>query len=155
VILTLIHPFDYLYWLFGEWRRIQALVARVPALDTPAGEDWADVGIAFTNGVLGHVHVDYLQRPPVHRLTVVGESGRALWDYHSGELRCWPADGDSIVHRVPDGFERNTMYLDAMAHFLACVRDRSEPQVPLRDGAAALRMALEARRSAASGEAHA
>lgn len=155
VLLTLIHPLDYLYWLFGEWRRLQAMVARVPSLDTPAGEDWSDVNIEFTSGVLGHVHLDYIQRPPVHRLSVVGDMGRVLWDYHSGELRCWALEGESVVHRVPEGFERNHMFLNAMEHFLACVRDRTEPRVPIGDGAAVLKMALDARRSATSEASHA
>jgi hypothetical protein len=57
-------------------------------------------------------------------------------------------EGGPDVERVPEGYERNTMFLDAMRHFLACVRDRSRPSVPLEDGAEVLRMALEARRSA-------
>jgi predicted dehydrogenase len=92
-ILTLIHPLDYMYRLFGEWRRIQSMVAAVPSLDTPAGEDWSNINIEFANGVLAHVHVDYLQRPAVHRLSVVGESGRAVCDYNSGELSWQPAEG--------------------------------------------------------------
>jgi predicted dehydrogenase len=154
-ILTLIHPLDYLYRLFGEWRRIQAMVARVPSLGTPAGEDWGDMSIEFTNGVLGYIHVDYLQRPPVHRLSVVGDAGRVTCDYHAGVMKWWPAEGAAIVRRVPVAFERNTMFLDAMEHFLDCIRDRTEPRVPLADGAAALKMALEARRVASLETSHA
>jgi predicted dehydrogenase len=147
-ILTLIHPLDYLYLLFGDWRRIQAMVARVPALDTPAGEDWSNVNIEFANGVLAHVHVDYLERPAVHRLSVVGDAGRVVCDYEAGELYLRQTQGEAIISRVNVGFERNAMFLDAMGHFLACVRDRTDPRVPLADGAAVLRMALEARRVA-------
>jgi predicted dehydrogenase len=154
-ILTLIHPLDYMYLLFGGWRRIQAMTARVPALDTPAGEDWGNINIEFTNGVLAQVHVDYLQRPAVHRLTVVGETGRAICDFSAGELLMWPADGAPVVRRVDAGFERNTMFQEAMRHFLDCIGDRSEPRVPLADGAAVLRMALEARRAAVPEEIHA
>jgi NAD(P)-dependent dehydrogenase (short-subunit alcohol dehydrogenase family)/predicted dehydrogenase len=150
-ILTLIHPLDYLYRLFGEWRRIQSMVAAVRALDTPAGEDWSNINIEFANGVLAHVHVDYLQRPAVHRLSVLGEAGRAVCDYNSGELSWQPAQGEITMHRVQAGFKRNTMFLDAMEHFLDCVRDRTEPRVPLADGATVLRMALEARRVNSSG----
>src|SRR5262249_33855780 len=121
-ILTLIHPLDYLYLLFGEWRRIQAMVAAVPSLDTPAGEDWSNSNIEFSNGVLAHVHVDYLQRPAVHRLSVLGEVGRAICDYNSGELIWQPAQGEATIRRVHAGFERNTMFLDAMEHFLHCFR---------------------------------
>ena len=59
-ILTLAHPFDYLHALFGEWGKVQTMVARVPSLDMPAGEDWVDVNIKFSSGVIAHAHVDYL-----------------------------------------------------------------------------------------------
>jgi len=144
-ILTLSHPLDYLYALFGEWRRIQALVRRVSFLDTPAGEDWSDINVEFANGVVAHAHVDYVQRPPIHQLSVVGDRGRAICDFNAGELRCWVGEGETIVRRTPDGFDRNTMFRDAVRHFLACVKERSEPQIPLADGVAVLKMALEAR----------
>lgn len=149
-ILTLIHPMDYLYMLFGEWRRIQAMSSAAPVLDTSAAEDWSNINIEFASGVLAQVHVDYLQRPAVHRLSVVGESGRAVCDYNSGELTWQPAQGEAIRRRVPPAFERNTMFLAAMEHFLNCVTTRTEPQVALADGATVLNMALEARRSASS-----
>jgi predicted dehydrogenase len=130
------------------------MTARVPALDTPAGEDWANVNIEFENGVLAQVHLDYIQRPAVHSLTVVGEAGRAVCDYSAGELHVWPADGVAVVRRVDAGFERNTMFLSAMRHFLDCVRSRREPQVALAEGVAVLRMAMEARRAAFPEAAH-
>jgi predicted dehydrogenase len=147
-ILTLIHPLDYLYMLFGKPRKIQAMATRVPSLGTPSGEDWSYINVAFVNGVLAHVHVDYLQRPPVHRLSVVGEAGRAMCDFNAGELIWQPVEGEAKVRRVHEGFERNTLFLDAMKHFLDCVRDRTEPRGSLADGQAVLMMALEARRAA-------
>jgi len=154
-ILTLIHPLDYLYRLFGNWRRVHAMVSRVHSLGTPAGEDWADIGIAFSNGVLARAHVDYLQRPPVHCLSVVGDEGRVVCDFQAGELRWWPAGRDAVIHRVPAAFDRNMMFFDAMRHFLSCVSDRSEPRVTLSDGISVLELALEARRAAASETSHA
>jgi len=49
---------------------------------------------------------------------------------------------------VPAGFERNTMFLEEMRHFLAVVRGEEEPLCPLADGVAALRIALGALTSA-------
>jgi NAD(P)-dependent dehydrogenase (short-subunit alcohol dehydrogenase family)/predicted dehydrogenase len=149
-ILTLIHPLDYLYMLFGESRRIQAMATAAPSLDTSAGEDCSNINIEFANGVLAHVHVDYLQRPAVHRLSVLGDAGRAVCDYNSGDLTWQPVEGEVTSRRVPAAFERNSMFLGAMEHFLDCVADRAEPRVPLADGATVLDMALEARRSASS-----
>lgn len=148
VLLTLIHPLDYLYWLFGPWKRVQAMVRGVPSLQTPAGEDWADVNVEFTDGVQAHVHLDYVQQPKVHRLTVIGEEGSVLCDFETGQLHWSQMRSEGVVQAAPPGFERNTMFLDAMTHFLACVRDRIEPQVPLADGAAVVRMVLEAKQAA-------
>ncbi len=149
-ILTLIHPLDYLYMLFGEWRRVQAMTTAAPSLNT-SGEDWSNINIEFANGVLAQVHIDYLQRPAVHRLSVVGEAGRAVCDYNSGELSWQPAEGDVIIRRVPATFDRNTMFIGAMEHFLNCVANRIEPQASLADAATVLKMALEARRYASMG----
>ena len=75
VVLTLIHPLDYLFWFFGDAQRVTGITRSVPALNTPAGEDWANVLLEFSpSGVVGHVHLDYWQRPAVHRLRV-GRSG--------------------------------------------------------------------------------
>ncbi len=154
-ILTLIHPLDYSYALFGEWRRIEAMIARAPSLETPAGEDWSDILIEFSNGVLAKVHVDYLQNPAVHRLSVVGEKGRVACDLNAGELSLQLSGAEAKVYKVPEGFERNVMFLDAMRHFLHCIGERAETRIPLADGAAVLRMALEARRSASRRALHA
>lgn len=173
VVLTLIHPLDYLYWLFGAAERVQASTRAIPSLQTPAGEDWAEITIEFGSGVVGQVHLDYLQRPAVHRLTVWGDRGRAEWDYHAGTLR-WEllpaadrgdAQGDGLtdgnsnggssalepvteVEHVPAGFDRNAMFLDEMRHFLQCVENRQPTAIPLSDGIAVLEMALAAKRSA-------
>jgi len=158
VVLTLVHPLDYLYWLFGPAERVQASTRSIPSLQTPAGEDWAEITIEFRSGVIGEVHLDYLQRPAVHRLTVWGERGRAEWDYHAGTLR-WQtlaggagtgerAEMEETIERVPTGFDRNTMFVDEMRHFLQCVETRQTPAIPLSDGLAVLEMALAAKRSA-------
>jgi predicted dehydrogenase len=154
VILTLIHPLDYLYWLFGQWNRVQAVTAKVPSLDTAASEDWSDVIIEFANGVVGTVHVDYLQRPAVHRLRVVGDAGHILWDDHAGALTWTTTDNQATRYSVPSDFERNTMYLEAMRHFLECVTSRRVPRVPLADGVTVLQMALDARQAARPGDVH-
>ncbi|MNC90929.1 hypothetical protein D3C83_70880 [compost metagenome] len=49
------------------------------------------------------------------------------------------------------GFERNQLFLDEMAHFVACTRGEAQPMVSIRDGAASLRIALAARDSIETG----
>jgi predicted dehydrogenase len=145
VVLTLVHPLDYLYWIFGPALDITARCMRVPFLETPSGEDWADVTMRFKGGGLAHVHLDYIQRPPVHKVKIVGELGRAECDFVAGTLSFLVANGERRVSRVPENFERNSMFVDSMRHFLSCVSDRSVPPlIPLSDGEEVLRMVLTA-----------
>jgi predicted dehydrogenase len=49
------------------------------------------------------------------------------------------------------GFERNTLFLDQMRHFLAVARGEMLPRCTLEDGIRALQLALAAHRSASQG----
>ncbi len=145
VVLTLIHPLDYLYWLFGPVADVQATIRSVPSLQTAAGDDWAEITLQFASGVVGQVHLDYLQKPPVHTLSVWGDAGRVLWNYHAGSLTWETPDGRSEVELVPSGFERNTMFVDEMSHFLQAAASGKPSSIPLEDGIAVLDIALKAK----------
>ncbi len=157
VIRTLTHPLDYARWLAGEVTEVQALNGHVSPLEIDV-EDVAEIGLRFASGAIGGVHVNYVQRPPVHRLEIVGTQGTLRWDN---------VDGVLVFHRVaqpfgtsnanppapvmeqfapPEGFERNVMFIEQMKHFLAVARGETGPVCTLQDGIRALEMALEARR---------
>ncbi|REK10847.1 MAG: gfo/Idh/MocA family oxidoreductase [Planctomycetota bacterium] len=148
VVLTLIHPLDYLYWMFGPVGRVQAEIRDVPSLQTAAGDDWAEITLKFDSGVVGQVHLDYVQRPPVHRLWVWGDRGRATWDFHAGSLEWQTPEGEIETERVPEGFERNSMFVDEMQHFLKAIEEGKPSRIPLADGIAVLDIAERAKQSA-------
>ena len=50
-------------------------------------------------------------------------------------------------YSVPEGFNRNDMFLDEMAHFLDVVNGEAEPVCTLDDGRKALKLALAAHES--------
>ena len=148
VVLTLIHPLDYIHWLFGPTREVQATIRSVPALQTAAGDDWAEITLTLSSGVVANVHLDYVQKPPVHRLVVWGDSGRAAWDFHAGTLEWLSTEGARQVEQVPAGFERNTMFVDEMRHFLSAAQHGRPSDIPLEDGIAVLDVALRAKAAA-------
>ena len=125
-------------------------------------EDVAEISLRFANGAIGGVHVNYVQRPPVHRLEIVGTQGTLRWDNADGVLHFyrmpqpfgeWSANPpEPILERFspPDGFERNTMFVEQMKHFIAVVNGEVEPVCTLKDGVRALEMALEARGESSS-----
>ena len=156
VIRTLTHPLDYARWLAGEVTEVCAISGHISPLEIDT-EDVAEIGLRFANGAIGGVHVNYVQRPPVHRLEIVGAKGTLRWDNADGILHFYkmPQPFGDINANPPapvmeqfapaEGFERNVMFVDQMKHFIAVVRGEAEPVCTLNDGIRALEMALEAR----------
>jgi predicted dehydrogenase len=147
-ILTLIHPLDYLYWLFGPVRDVHASVNKAAVLETDVNDDIADVTLEFESGATGHIHLDFLQDPAAHTLSMMTDRGRLALDFTAGTLEWRPYGGSSTVEQVPAGYERNAMFVDELRHFLERVEDRKSSDVPLADGIAVLEIALKAKADA-------
>ncbi len=151
VILTLCHPLDYLRWLLGEVTGLWAFIGQESDLELEV-EDNAEIGLRFAGGGLGTVHLDYNQRPPAHRLEIIGTRGTIRWDNADGAACLWREDSSAWdVILPPDGFERNDLFRAQMRHFLAVTRGEEAPRCTLDDGIRALELALAAHRSAREG----
>lgn len=149
-LLTLCHPFDYLRFLLGEAESVQAMAGQRSGLGLDV-EDVAHVVVRFASGALGAVSLDYVARPPTHRLEIVGQHGIVEWADGDGVARLLGRDGRVRNATPPRGFSRNEMFVEEMAHFLRCLAGRETPACTLADGERALRMALAARESAEAG----
>ncbi len=150
VVLTLSHPLDYLRWLLGDVASLWAFAGHYSDLEV-AVDDLAEIGLRFAGGALGGLHLNYIQRPPVHRLEICGEGGTILWDNADGAARLFRAGASQWqVFPAPDGFERNDLFLAELRHFIAVARGEEPPICTLADGAAALQLALAVHASAAS-----
>src|SRR5829696_897160 len=162
VIVTLTHPLDYLRYLLGEVDSLWSFNGHVSPLEVEV-EDVAEIGLKFANGAVGGVHVNYFQRPPVHRLEMVGTKGTLRWDNADGILYFYqmPASFGSfsdippapVIERFspPEGFERNQLFIAQTRHFLEIVRGEAEPVCQLDDGVMALHLALAAYESQKTG----
>jgi predicted dehydrogenase len=161
VIRTLTHPLDYLRYLIGEVESLWSFNGHVSPLDVDV-EDVAEIGLSFVGGAVGGVHLNYFQRPPVHRLEIVGMNGTLRWDNADGILHFFkmPAAFGTFseeppapiveMFAPPEGFERNHLFVAQTRHFVEVVRGEAEPRCTLEDGIQALRLALAAKESAAS-----
>lgn len=150
VVLTLSHPLDYLRFLVGEISELWAFTSR-QGLDLQV-EDSAEIGLRFFNGVIGSLHLDYIQRPPEHHLQITGTKSSLRWDNRDGSLDLYHYDTQTWEKFTPPAdFERNTMFLDEMSHFIKLVQGGSESYCSLQDGKQALRLALAALQSAREG----
>ena len=164
VIVTLTHPLDYLRYLIGEIESLWSFNGHISPLELDV-EDVAEIGLRFRNGAVGGVQVNYFQRPPVHRLEIVGTNGTLRWDNADGILHLYKMSasfGSYSDHPPapvmetfppPEGFERNQLFVAQTRHFLETVRGEAEPVCTLEDGIQALRLALAAKQSAAARQA--
>lgn len=162
-IVTLTHPLDYLHYLLGDIESLWSFNGHISPLEIDV-EDVAEIGLKFRNSAIGGVHVNYFQRPPVHRLEIVGTDGTLRWDNADGILQFYksPASFGSYSDNPPapiiesfsppEGFERNQLFVAQTRHFIEVVRGVSEPICTLEDGIQALRMALAAYRSQETGK---
>jgi len=151
VILTLSHPLDYLRWLLGDVEALWAFSNQIDELEIDV-DSIADVGLRFANGALGTVHLNYMQRPYSHQVEIVGTQGMIRLDISEDSLRVYKvSSGEWEVYSTPDGFERNTMFEDQMAHFMAVMPGVEQPFCTLDDGIWAQKLAMAAHESVRTG----
>ncbi len=152
VVLTLTHPLDYLRMLLGEVSALWAFAGQLSNLELDV-EDTAEIGLQFASGVIGSVHLDYVQRPPRHQLEIVGTLGTIRWDFADGDVHVYHPEQDSWeLYPAPHGFERNDLFLAQMHHFREVVKGTTEPACSLEDGMRAQELALATLQSAESGQ---
>ena len=158
VIGTLTHPIDYMRYILGEIDEMVSLQGHVSPLELSGVEDVGEMGIKFKSGAIGAVHVNYFQRPPDHRLEIVGTKGTLRWNNADGTLHhynmpdefgTWSANPAAPIHTkypLPADFERNHLFVEQMAHFLEVVQGNAEPRCSLDDGVRAVELVMIAMR---------
>ena len=163
VVVTLTHPLDYLRFIIGEVESLWSFNGHISPLDVDV-EDIAEIGLKFKNGTIGGVHLNYIQRPPIHKLEIVGTNGTLRWDNADGLLHFhrMPAPFGSFSDvppapviesfSPPVAFDRNQLFVAQTRHFIEMVRGEKEPTCTLDDGTRALEMALAAKWSQAQQE---
>lgn len=153
VTLTQIHDYDLADALFGPAIAVQAVGGARSSLAIPV--DDVMNSLCEHRSAQGPVTVslsqNLVQRTPERRLRVIGEGGEVSVDLLKGRLDATRADGRRVRHDFRAS-ARNTMFLDAMRHFIDAVAHRAQTDIPIATGARVLRTALAARRAATTGE---
>lgn len=140
VIRTLCHPLDYMRWLFGEVALLSSFHLPVKALEVET-EGVAEIGMKYKNGVIGSVHINYIERPGRHTLEIVGDAGQIKWDNSDGAVQLYSAAIDAwTTYPAPEDFERNDLFIAEMKNFLAHVYNNEPSACTLEDGIAAQRL---------------
>jgi len=134
VILTLSHPIDYLKWIFGPVSSVWAYHRAINHLEIDV-EGSAEIGLAFSIGVIGSVHVNYIQCPGRHDLEIVGDKGTIKWDNSDGIVHLFQSETNQWESfSPPSGFERNDLFVAEMKNFINVIQKNALPVCSLEDG---------------------
>jgi predicted dehydrogenase len=149
VLLTQIHDFDYLGWLFGWPRRLFCVGGKLSNLEIDVEDTASTLMECEVAGrtVPIHLHQDYLTNPGERSCDVVGESGKISANLAGGILQVWTGDGKLASQERFDMIDRNQIFLEELKHFLACLEGTETSRVTAREGARSLQVALAARES--------
>lgn len=153
-LLELSHEIDLLCWLGGAVTGVTARLTGLGDLEMDA-EDSADLLLDFKDQLSGALHMDMLQRTPVRTCKAVGTTGTLLWDGIQREARSYRVkDGKGAWDVVYSGRDSapDTMYMEQLKHFLACIAGGGWPLVGGEDGLRVVEIVAAARRSARDGQ---
>ncbi len=140
ILLDAIHEFDYLRWMFGDVLEIFGTLDRLSGLAVDV-EDFAEVTLRFTSGVVGQLHLDYLQRSYRRNCEVIGERGTIVWDYIDRRVTVFTEEADRWEgFGEPIDANHNEMFVEEMRHFVRCIDGQEAPVVDGAEALASLRL---------------
>lgn len=140
VLLTQIHPLNYLNYIFGKVMDIKINKVATKVLDIEV-DDIADLLLSFENGMTGHIHIDFLQKPRVHTMKIITAKGRFEWDYHHNSLIFIDIQGNKEIFANVK-FERNDMFLDMLKFFISSIDKKEDTKFNLNEAIDELKLLL-------------
>ena len=154
-LLSLSHELDYSYWLFGMPQKLFALGGKLSQLEMNVDDMVSILMECMVDGksIPVHIHLDFVQRPPSRKCSIVGEEGKILWDYYTNRVDLYSVEEEEWESFQFDDSQRNDIFLAEIRHFAACLEGKEKPVVDIEEGLKSLRIALAARRSLESGRA--
>ena len=146
-LLELSHEIDYVRWLVGDVIEVSARVGHLSDLETDV-EDVAEILLGFTNGAIGSVHLDMVQRAPTRTCRVIGSEGTLHWDGLTDRVDLYSSITQTwTVASRPESVDRNDAYVAELRHFFDCAAGTAAPLISGIDGRRVVQIALAARQS--------
>ena len=160
-LLTQIHEIDYLYWLFGDVKKVSSFTGKFSDLEVTA-DDMSTSLLEFENGVIGQIHISYFQRPYFRSCKIKGTKGIIEWNSIENEVNVFDMKSKNWKkQKINDNYKLitggtttgktdkklNQMYVEEIKHFMSCVKKRKETINDFKQGEKILKIALSMKES--------
>ncbi len=143
ILLDDIHEINLIYNLFGPVKNAFGLVKKQSDLKINT-EDYVEMILQFKNGIIGQVHMDYLQRSYSRHFKIIGENGTLIWDLGRAKLDLFLTKNKKwqIISEIKN-FDWNITYLEEVKEFLRCLKLKKNSESDLNRGIETLKIALK------------
>lgn len=141
------HEWDYLRWFFGPVSRAFARARTIDGVGHDEAPNAVDGLLEHASGVVGAVHIDYVEPYGVRTLHVVGTGGSIVADLRRGLVTVRDRSADE-ERRFVQPEEPGVGLRNQADHLIEVAQGKASPVVGLDDGIAALAVVDALQRSA-------
>lgn len=94
-------------------------------------ESIADFHLTYNNGVVAHVHLNYLEHIPRRNYTFIFEEATVVVDYFAATLTITGKESNTVDHLKQ--FERNDLFIDEINHFISLLDNPDRVNIALAE----------------------
>jgi len=116
-LLELSHEFDYLQWIFGKLELLHAELRKSHLLETDV-EEIADIMLKSEQGVIIHLHLNFIQRPAQRECRIIAEDGTLVWNLISNSVTLTSLDRNDTLYQ-DENWDKNQMYTTMITQFFS------------------------------------
>jgi predicted dehydrogenase len=121
VSLDLIHELDYVTNLLGSPKKIYWMKSNLSSLEIET-EDTSNYMLELSSGIMGMIHLDYVQRRGTRTLTIIGDVATMEVDFIYCNIKVFDQNNIILDYSNPE-FERNDMYLEMISSFINSIKE--------------------------------
>lgn len=152
VLLELSHELDYLCWIFGDVKCVNAILAKQSDLEIDV-EDSAHLILEIEahgtgKSILASLNIDFIRQDRVRSCTVIGKRGSLRWDGINGTIELYTSDTNAWHLIYNHRTEPDESYVGEWQNFIASIQGNAVPEVTGEDGLKVLKVIEGARLSA-------
>ncbi|SDF57829.1 Predicted dehydrogenase [Methanolobus vulcani] len=146
-VLDSIHELDLACWYLGDVKSVFSVTRNLGFLGIDA-EEISEIISDFYSGTIASIHLDYVSQNYVRRNHIIGEYGSIFWDFNCVTVDVYLASTNEWeVHKLPENYDLNEMYIDEMRYFISCITDKTDSFNDIGFALKTLRYALAVKES--------